>query len=45
MAVGLDGVVPLGQRIVGFKSEPVELLRGGFDACGIMTAIQVGRDG
>ena len=30
---------------MGYKSELVELFGRGFDACGIVTAIQVGRDG
>ena len=45
MAVGFDGVVPLGQGVVRFEFQSLKLVGSGFGASGVVTAIQISRNG
>src|SRR5213593_3105330 len=40
-----DGVVPLGQSVVRFELQSLKLFRAGFGASGVMSAVQIGRNG
>src|SRR2546427_10643914 len=40
-----DGVVPVGQSVVRFELQSLKLFRTGFGASGVMSAVQIGRNG
>jgi len=44
-AAWADGVVPLGQNVVRFELQSLKLFRTGFGASGVMSAVQIGRNG
>src|SRR5207244_6631845 len=44
-AAWADGVVPLGQSVVRFELQSLKLFRTGFGASGVMSAVQIGRNG